>query len=99
MVYLRAIIAALFLVAFASEAGVAATPSLDHHEIVSLDRDDEPQSDHGQHALHACGACHHAVDLRLGAIAPPAERHLGAHPAYSDRAPPSATEPPFQPPI
>lgn len=99
MKIVRAILAALFFSAFAGEAVVAMGSDHDHHSSSSIERDGEPSSDHGDHALHACGACHHAVGGSFGTVSSPSALKSGRYRIFSDRVRSFTSDPPFQPPI
>ena len=91
----------VMLLAFGGEAAAATMPDHDHHSEVTLavDQGGMPDSDHGKHAIHACGVCHHLVDGRLNYAS--VEQSLSQHryDVTSDRVSSREVEPPFQPPI
>ncbi|MHA6287146.1 hypothetical protein [Maricaulis sp. CAU 1757] len=104
----------LFMVGLGAEAVSAASPGHDHHVLngevieqqapkVSGDdadtSNDYEQSEHGRHALHGCGVCHHAIGFGL-AVTSPYQRQLPVRfPPIDDRMRSRSPEPPFTPPI
>lgn len=74
-----AFILLLFLFGFGIEAVSASVPARDHHTAGSLlveqidgpiSPSDEDNSDHGRHALHGCGVCHHAIGFIVSIACP-----------------------------
>ena len=91
----------VMLLALGGEGLAAAAPDHDHHiDVEFADENREaPESDHGKHAVHGCGVCHHMVDGRahLSSVALISSHHQ--YERTSDRVSSRALEPPFQPPI
>ena len=91
----------LVLLAFGGEGVANALPEHDHHSESVLTEGplETPESEHGKHAIHGCGVCHHMVDGRLLVIGVVAVATDHKYHFTGDRMSSRALEPPFQPPI
>lgn len=114
MKFFKPFILLAFLIGFGFETASAATPGHDHHVVESGHYDqadsatsngtsDIPEknenSEHGRHALHGCGVCHHAIGFGL-AISSPYQQQLPVRfGRFDDRMNSRPPEPPFTPPI
>lgn len=103
-----------FLFGFGFETATAATPGHDHHVVelgnydqadgsTSNDTSDLPEknddSEHGRHALHGCGVCHHAIGFGLTITSPYQQQLPVRFRQFDDRMNSRPPEPPFTPPI
>jgi len=90
----------LFL-AMGGEGVASVAPEHDHHSDLTMVEEpaEAPDREHGNHAIHGCGVCHHMVDGRLLVIG--VAVNTSGHKYYfaGDRMSSRALEPPFQPPI
>jgi hypothetical protein len=91
----------LVLLAFGGEGVANVLPEHDHHSesVLSEGPIETPESEHGKHAIHGCGVCHHMVDGRLLMIGVIAIATDHKYDFTGDRMSSRALEPPFQPPI
>lgn len=88
-------------ISLGGETVLAASPDHDHHvdSVLNIDDRESADTEHGKHALHGCGVCHHVVDVPSfpSVVSPPKTEHR--YDLSSDRVSSRALEPPFQPPI
>lgn len=98
---LQFIILIAVTISMGGEAMLAASADHDHHvdSVLDIESHGPADTDHGSHALHGCGVCHHVVGSRsllLVVDMTATEHHLDLS---SERVSSRALEPPFQPPI
>ena len=111
---LKFLVLVTFLFGLVAEAVSAATPGHDHHVIESeavdqidgVETGDAPvipnnneNSEHGRHALHGCGVCHHAVGFTITIISPFQKLLPVRFKRLDDRLISQIPEPPYNPPI
>ncbi|WP_370372855.1 hypothetical protein [Henriciella pelagia] len=91
----------LVLLVFGGEGVASVLPEHDHHSEAVLGEGpvEVPENEHGRHAIHGCGVCHHMVDGRLLVIGVMAIATDHKYDFTADRISSRALEPPFQPPI
>lgn len=111
---LKFLVLVTFLFGLGAEAVSAATLGHDHHVIESeavdlidgVETGDAPvipnnneNSEHGRHALHGCGVCHHAVGFTITIISPFQKLLPVRFKRLDDRLISQIPEPPYNPPI
>lgn len=99
--FVKLFVVMVMFFALGGEGLAAAAPDHDHHidHAFEVDVNEPTDAEHGKHAVHGCGVCHHLVDGRplLSVVVPIATSHR--YDLSSDRVSSRALEPPFQPPI